>query len=472
MTQTFSRRRALQLSAGGFGYLALAALAGQARQAQASPLAPKQPHHAPRVKRVIFMFMEGGPSHVDTFDYKPALFAADGQSLPYQQPGAGFSGNQNDKLFKPITEFHRHGESGLWISDFFPHLARHADDLCLINSLHHDTGNHEPGCQLMHTGEFRLTRPALGAWAVYGLGAETENLPAYMSVNPRDRNIPIGCYSSGFLPAVYDATVMQGFTLSSGKGGEAPPIRNVRNGRLTAAEQRRQLDFVQAMNRDLASRRGGDSEIDAVIESYERGFRMQAAVPEVMDFSGESQATLEMYGLTGKGIGLFAPQCLLARRLAEAGVRFIEISASGWDHHGDIAKQLPNSCRNIDQPIAGLITDLKQRGMWEETLLVWGGEFGRTPVMENSNSGKAGRDHNGAGFTYWIAGGGVKGGMRYGATDELGYFAAEDKCGVRDLHCTILHLMGIDPKQLAFHYSGRDYTPADVDGEVLQAVLA
>ena len=469
-TTPITRREALKASACGFGSLALAALCSDASAKESqSPLAAKQPHFTPKVKRVIFMFMEGGPSHVDTFDYKPALAKHEGKTPPYDQPRAGSTGHKDSVMQPSPFKFSQHGESGLWISDRFPNLAKHADDLCVINSMHHETGIHEPGCVMMHTGEFRFARPSMGSWITYGLGSESNDLPAYMVVNPRDRNESNGCFSSAFLPAVYDATIMR----NVGDGGKGPPpIRNVRNPLWTSEQQRRQLDFVQAMNRDLQQRRESDSNIDAVIESYERAFRMQTAVPRLLDFSGETQKTLQSYGINAKGQGgPFAIQCLLERRLAEEDVRFIEISQGGWDHHNSLLKNMTGSSRNVDQPIAALIGDLKQRGLWKDTLLVWGGEFGRTPAIEDMKDKEFGRDHNGAGFTYWLAGGGVRGGLRYGATDELGWFAAENKVHVHDLHATILHLLGLDHKKLSFRYGGRDYTLTDVDGEVVSEIL-
>ena len=461
-----SRRDALRLSATGFGSLALATMAGEAA-AKRSPLAAKDPHFSPKVKRVIFLFMEGGPSQVDTFDYKPNLAKYAGKTPPYTQPKAGKTGHK-DSVMKPSPfKFRQHGKSGLWISEVFPHLAKHADDLCLINGMHHETGQHEAGCVMMHTGEFRFSRPSMGSWITYGLGAETENLPAYVVINPRERNTANGCYSNSFLPAAYHATIMRGV---GGRRNNSPPIRNITNPVASAKDQRRQLDLIQRMNRRYKQVQN-DSRVDAVIESYERAFRMQTAVPELLDLKKESKKTLQLYGI-GKKASPFATQCLLARRMAEKGVRFIEVSSGGWDHHDTLQPKLASNARKIDQPIAGLIADLKQRGLWKETLLVWGGEFGRTPAIEDMKDKKFGRDHNGAGFTYWIAGGGVKGGQRYGATDELGWFAAENKVHPHDLHATILHLLGVDHKKLTFRYGGRDYTLTDVDGRVIKEVLA
>lgn len=459
-----SRRQALQSSACGFGWLALQGLHQPALATPASP----HPHFKPKVKRVIFMFMEGGPSHVDTFDYKPVLAKYNGKKPPYDQPKAGSTGHKDSVMQQSPFKFSQHGESGLWISEVFPELAKHADDLCVINSMHHETGIHTPGCVIMHTGEFRFSRPSMGAWVTYGLGAETEDLPGYMVVNPRDRNVPAGCYSNAFLPAAHHATIMQNV---SSRNELTNAIRNVKNSHLSDKQQLMQLDLLRKMNARYKQQKQDDSDVDAVIQSYERAYKMQSAVPRLLDFKNESQTTLALYGIDKKA-SAFAAQCLLARRMAEAGVRFIEISQGGWDHHNDLQRNMTGAARNVDKPIAGLISDLKQRGMWNETLLVWGGDFGRTPAIEDMNDKNFGRDHNGAGFTYWLAGGGIKGGQRYGATDELGWFAERDKVHARDLHATMLHLLGLDHRKLTFRYGGRDYNPTDVDGSVVKGILA
>ncbi len=464
-----SRREVLRASATGFGYLAFAALGQDSAKAAAkNALASRQSHFAAKVSRVIFMFMEGGPSHVDTFDYKPSLARYAGKKPPYRQPKAGSTGH-NDSVMQPSPfKFRQHGDSGLWISELFPNLSKHADDLCLINGMHHETGQHEQGCVMMHTGEFRFSRPSMGSWIVYGLGAETENLPAYVVVNPRARNTSNGCYANAFLPAAFHATIME----NVGDNGASAPIRNVTNPLASRRSQRLQLDLVQRMN-ERYNRKRQDTNVDAVIESYERAFRMQTAVPKLLDISSETKNTLDLYGISRKGRGSpFAMQCLLARRMAEAGVRFIEISQGGWDHHNSLQKNMTKSAGYVDQPIAGLIADLKQRGLWKDSLLVWGGDFGRTPAIEDMKDKEFGRDHNGAGFTYWLAGGGVKGGIRYGATDELGWFASENKVHPHDLHATILHLLGLDHQKLSYRYGGRDYTLTDVDGQVIRGILA
>ncbi len=451
LNSVMTRRDILRASATGFGYLAFSALA-QESSAATSPLAEKKPHFDAKVKRVIFMFMEGGPSHVDTFDYKPSLAKYAGKKPPYAQPKAGGTGHR-DSLMQPSPyKFKQCGQSGLWISEVFPHLSKHADDLCLINGMHHATGQHEQGCVMMHTGEFRFSRPSMGSWIVYGLGAEAETLPAYMVVNPRERNTSNGCYSNGFLPAAYHATIMS--NIGGRSKDSVAPIRNVTNPLYSTKSQRLQLELVQRMNQRYKKKQS-DSRVDAVIESYERAFRMQSSVPQLLDLSKESAKTLALYGLNRKKATGFGMQCLLARRMAESGVRFIEISQGGWDHHDSLQKKMPGSARNIDQPIAGLISDLKQRGMWKDTLLVWGGEFGRTPAIEDMKDKQFGRDHNGAGFT-----------------GELGWFAEKDKVHPHDVHSTILHLLGLNHQKLTYRYGGRDYTLTDVDGQVIKDILA
>ncbi len=460
-----SRRQALKSCACGFGYLALSNLLGNTIS-QAGPLSARAPHFTAKARRVIFLFMEGGPSQVDTFDYKPALARHDGQRIPYEQPRNGSTGHDDSVLMQSPWQFRQHGESGLWISDLFPHLAQHADDLCLINSMHHETAEHSQGVLTMHTGEFRFQRPSAGSWITYGLGSESENLPAYVVLNPGDRNETIGAYNSGFLPAVYNPTYLRNI----GDRDESP-VRHLQNGRLTPNQQRMQLDLIQQMNRNMLNQRVQDDNVDSLIESYERAFRMQTAVPEVLDTSNETEATLRLYGLDS-GRDRFAEQCLLARRLAEAGVRFIEIHNGGWDHHDSIQTKLSRSAQNVDRGIAGLIADLKQRDMLDETLIIWGGEFGRTPAVEDMNDDEYGRDHNGAGFTYWLAGGGIKGGIRYGSTDEIGWLASENRVHVNDLHATVLHLLGLDHEQLTYRYGGRDYRLTDVGGRVIRDILA
>jgi len=462
MNQPISRRHLLKTASCGFGYLAMAGLATEAARAASpaagvyqNPLAPKAPHFAPKAKRVIFLFMQGGPTHVDTFDYKPARQANGGKSASYEYQGR----KRTEKLLASPYKFPRAGKSGLPISQIFPNLAQHADDLCLINSMHTDNPAHPQATILAHTGSALFVRPSLGSWVLYGLGTVNQNLPGFITINPLTRLGGAQNYGSAFLPAAFQGTRV-------GEASSALP--NITNRNLSADQQRRQLDLVQSMNKDLLKRSKKHVELEGVIESFELAFRMQTTVPEVMDLKGESKNTLEMYGIGAGQSDRFGRQCLMARRFAEAGVRFIEISHSGWDQHNGISTKLRANARAIDLPIAGLIADLKNRGMFEETLIVWGGEFGRSPGGQN----KDGRRHNNRGFSMWMAGGGVKGGIRHGATDEFGFAAVQKKVHTHDMHATILHLLGLDHERLTYSYAGRDFRLTDVYGNVVHDIVS
>ena len=447
----------------GFGYLAFAALAAEQARAEENALAPKAPHFPARAKRVIFLSMRGAPSHVDTFDYKPALAKDDGKAGKY-------GGMRGAMLMKSPWEFRQHGQGGLHISDLFPNVAKHADDLCLLRSMQTDQPNHPQATVQMHTGTFQFVRPSLGAWSLYGLGTENSNLPGFITLNPfgSAQN-----YGSSFLPAIY-----QGAKIASGssrrfarfRGGDSgPKVPNIENPNLTAEMQRTQLDFVQSLNRDKLERDVHQPEVEGVIESFELAYRMQDELPEVIDVTGESQETLDLYGIGNGDADAFGKQCLLARRFVEAGVRFVEIThASSWDQHRNLKADLERNCGQVDQPIAGLLADLKRRDMLKDTLVIWAGEFGRTPHSQGSD----GRDHNNKGYTTWMAGGGVKGGFSYGATDEHGYEAVENKMHIHDWHATILHLLGLDHEKLTYPYAGRDFRLTDVHGNVAKEILA
>jgi hypothetical protein len=458
-----TRRELLATTSCGFGMLAFAGLFGQSARAAATdanhPLAPKQPHFAPRAKRVIFMFMQGGPSHVDTFDYKPALETDDGKS-----PGQGVGGRGNRKLMKSPWKFSPAGNSGLMISELFPSVARHADDLCLLNSMVTDLPNHPQASVQLHTGSFQFVRPSMGAWVLYGLGTENQELPGFITINPITRVGGAVNFGSSFLPAPFQGTSIGG----EGQRLAGATIPNLANRDLTKDQQRKQLDLLQSINRERLVKDRVNSELEGVIESYELAFRMQSAVPKIMDTSDESPSTLEDYGIGRGPTDNFGRQCLLARRLAEAGVRFIELGMGGWDQHGQLRNRLTANCTAIDQPIAALLNDLKLRDMLKDTLVVWGGEFGRTPHAQNED----GRDHNATGYTMWMSGGGVKGGLRYGATDEHGIRAEEKKMHVHDLHATVLHLLGLDHTRLTYRYSGRDFRLTDVHGNVATEIIA
>ncbi|MEN9022976.1 MAG: DUF1501 domain-containing protein [Verrucomicrobiales bacterium] len=459
MTPLTSRRDLLKATSCGFGYLALAGLANQAAAVDGyqSPLAPRPAHFGARAKRVIFMFMQGGPTHLDTFDYKPELAANDGKTVS----SALLGGKREVRLLGPQYDFSPQGSSGLMMSSLFPNLAKHADDLCLINGMFTDSPAHPQASVMLQTGSTNFVRPSLGSWVIYGLGTSNQDLPGFVTINPPGGAGGAQNYGSAFLPAAY-----QGTRLAA--GGDA--IQNIRNKMLGKREQRHQLDFMQSLNRGLLDQVGPHNELEGVIESYELAFRMQSAVPAVVDLEKESEGVKERYGIGGKATDNFGKQCLMARRLAEKGVRFIQISTGGWDQHKGIHTRLKTNCQGIDQPIAGLMSDLKERGMLEDTLLVWGGEFGRAP--REQAPGQDGRPHNNRGYTMWMAGGGVKGGQRYGATDPLGGVAVQDKVHIHDLHATILHLLGMNHEQLTYRYAGRDFRLTDVHGDVVKGILA
>jgi hypothetical protein len=460
---SLSRRHWLRTTSAGFGYLAFAGLSSFAAdgssKANTNPLVAKTPHFSATAKRVIFLCMAGAPSHVDTFDYKPDLTRDDGKS-----------GRYGGTLLGSPWQFRQHGESGLWISDLFPNVAKHADDLCLIRSMHCDQPVHPAAQTQMHTGTAQFVRPSLGAWTLYGLGTENENVPGFISLAPppgTSRN-----YGSAFLPAIYGGTAVGRAARAAGGGrpgaAVAASVPDIRNARVTKDQQRTQLDFIQTLNQKKLSRDLYHPEIEGVIESFEMAFRMQDAMPELMDTSDESEQTLAMYGIDNGPAAGFGRQCLMARRFIEAGVRFVEVTQGGWDHHQNLNESLPQSCEQIDKPIAGLLQDLKARDLLKDTLVIWGGEFGRTPAAQNGN----GRDHNNKGYTTWMAGGGVKPGVSYGATDEHGYEAIEDKCHIHDWHATILHLLGLDHERLTYRYAGRDFRLTDVHGVVQEKIIA
>ncbi len=451
-----SRRGMLQHTAAGFGWLALSALLSEATQAATSPLAPRSPHFAPKAKRVIFLFMQGGPSHVDTFDWKPELKAKAGKSF-----GSGDGKSRPGVLLAPQFEFQPHGKSGLPISSLFPEVAKHADDICLLNGMHTSNAAHPQASIALHTGSVNFVRPSLGSWVVYGLGSESADLPGFVTINPTQGQGGAQNYGSSFLPASY-----QGTRVDLDQGG----IPDIANKNLSASRQRSQIDLIQEMNRKLLVENPGHRELEGVIQSYEMAYQMQSSIPKVLDLAGESAATRERYGIGQNATNSFGTQCLAARRLAEAGVRFIQISKGGWDQHKSLKSALTENCTATDRPIAALLQDLKERDMLKDTLVVWGGEFGRSP-QDQANSGD-GRRHNNRGYTMWMAGGGVKGGLRYGSTDEVGDTAVEGKIGTHDLHATILHLLGMDHTKLTYRYSGRDFRLTDVYGEVVREIMS
>jgi hypothetical protein len=465
-THTLDRRKLLCQLGNGFGALGLASvLAAEgllappaAAKGAANPLSPRPPHFAPRAKRVIFLFMNGGPSQVDTFDPKPALAKYAGQrpkgsALPTERARGG------GLLPSPFT-FAKYGKSGIEVSELFPHVARCVDDLCIIRSMHTNTPNHEPSLLMMNSGETQPTRPSLGSWLTYGLGTENQNLPGFVVLCPGKPVVGPQLWSNSFLPGIF-----QGTHINNSRVDPKNVIGDVANRHLPRAAQRRQLDLLSKLNEGHRAERGGDDALEARIASLEMAFRMQFAAQEAFDVTRESAATRALYG-----DGPFASACLIARRLAERGVRMTQVyygNGQPWDDHADIRNHR-NHARASDQAIAALLTDLKARGLLRDTLVIWGGEFGRTPTSE----GAKGRDHNSKGFSMWLAGGGVKGGYVHGASDEFGYAAAEKKVHVHDLHATVLHLLGIDHERLTFRYSGRDFRLTDVHGNVVREVLA
>jgi len=465
-----SRRDMLRSVSGGFGFAALAGLCGEAAAdeppAYLNPLSPKAPHFTPKAKRVIFLSMRGGPSHVDTFDYKPLLGEHDGRKVQDNPSFNGNSGGRNRTLLGSPWKFNQQGQSGLWISELYPELSKHADELCLVNGMYTDLPNHPQAFLMMHTGEFRFVRPSVGAWTLYGLGTENQNLPGFVSISPPDRFGGAQNYGSAFLPAIYQGTPVG----KGARGGGQAAINNLTSDHLSPEEKRRQLDLVQAMNRQRLQSRQEDAGLEGVIESMELGFRMQSALPELLDLTSESTSTLEHYGLRGgnKRAGDFGRQCLMARRLVEAGVRYVECCHEGWDQHNGLKARLTANCQATDGPIAALISDLKARDLLKDTLVIWGGEFGRTPTAQRAD----GRDHNATGFSMWMAGGGVKGGLRYGATDDYGIAAVENRMHIHDLHATMLHLMGLDHERLTYRYSGRDFRLTNVGGVVAKDIIA
>jgi len=440
--------------------------------AEPNPTAPKQPHFTPRAKRVIFMFMHGGPSHVDTFDPKPLLDRDHGKPLPFKRP-LTFAEGAIGSLLKSPWQFRRHGQSGLPVSELFPNVARHADDLCVLRSMVGDSVAHGGAVLQLHTGSNTFTRPSMGSWVIYGLGTENRNMPAYLTLKPGLSHGGAKNWSSGFLPAAYQGTAV-------GHGGMniedlSEPIEHLKNKTLSTAQQRYELDMIQKINRRSADRWNQDPELEARIQAFELAFRMQTEAPEAFDISKESDATKKLYGLDRPETRDFAWQCLMARRLAERDVRFIQISHEyrtgnevGWDAHSELIRLHTRTALQVDQPIHGLLTELKALGLLKDTLVVWGGEFGRTPVAQAGD----GRDHNPYGYSMWMAGGGVKGGMAYGATDDYGYFAVENRMHIHDLHATILHILGMDHKRLTYFCGGRNFRLTDVAGEVATQILA
>ena len=455
-----SRRHFLHQAACGFGGVALAAMLGEESRAGSAP------HFAPRAKRVIFLFMHGGVSHVDTFDPKPKLAEMDGKPLPIAKPKFEFAATGN--LLASPWKFKKYGQSGIEVSELFPRVASRSDDICVIRSM--NGGNqvsHGPALLMMNTGDGVFNRPSLGAWTLYGLGTENRDLPGFISLSPSLYHGGAQNYGSAFLPAAFQGTRI---------GDGSTPFQQAVVANLTPSDdpelQRLQLDLLAKQNRAHLKRVGPDPQLEARIETFETAFRMQSRAPQVFDLTKESKATLATYGVGEEPTDEYGRQCLLARRLAEAGVRFVQVNYSYprnyWDAHGDLRNNHTSNAKRVDKPIAGLLKDLKARGMLDDTLVVFGTEFGRTPAAQ----GKDGRDHHPHAFSMWLAGGGVKGGVVHGRTDDFGYYVAHDKVTIPDLHATILHLLGMDHTRLTYRHAGRDFRLTDVSGEVVAKILA
>jgi hypothetical protein len=457
----FSRRDLLRLSGAGFGHLALAGLLGQEAQAAAKvagaerdqPLAPKEPHFPARAKRVIFLFMHGGPSQVDTFDYKPLLQRDHGKPLPFKRPKVVSSETFN--LLKSPWDFKQYGESGAWVSDLFPEFAKQVDDVCFVKSMFGSNSRHGGALLEMHTGSDTFVRPSMGSWVTYGLGSENQNMPGFITVSPTQSHGGANNYGSAFLPAPYAGTAI---------GAVGTPARDAKIPFITPETprdiQRMELDFIREMNEDHLEKSGPDAALEGRIESFELAFRMQAEVPDLQNLDDESPETLKLYGIDDP---------MTARRFAEAGVRFVQVSHSyKWDQHARLRRDHEQNAREVDRPIAALLQDMKARGLLEDTLVVWGGEFGRTPTAQGSD----GRDHNPEAFTMWMAGAGVKPGLSYGATDDYGYYSVENKVHFHDLHATILHILGLDHLKLTYRYAGRNFRLTDVHGNVVHDILS
>ena len=468
-----SRREFLQRAGSGFGAVALSGLLAQQAQSAptVNPLSGKPGHFPGRANAVIWIFTNGGPSQVDTWDYKPELAKRDGQELVGFDKNTGFFNGAVGPIMKSPYTFAPHGESGTWVSEIFPHLSRHVDELAFIHSCWTDSNNHAPALFKINTGFTRQGFPCLGSWVTYGLGTENQDLPAFVVMyDTLGRGVPKGHaqnWGAGFLPSIFQGTAFK---------PQGDPIENLnRPAGITNDQQRRQLDLLGRLNRQHLAAHDDESELSARIESFELAYRMQMTAPQVLDLSSESSATQELYGLNNPKSQHFARQCLIARRLVEHGVRFVQIYSGGmeneksWDGHQNIAANHSGFAAETDQPVSALLTDLKTRGLLDSTLVIWGGEFGRLPLVQK---GGTGRDHNPHAFTIWMCGGGVKGGVHYGETDELGHKAVVDRVSVHDVHATILYLLGLDHERLTFRYSGRDFRLTDVSGRVVKEILA
>jgi len=466
---TFSRRDLFRRTACGFGHTALLGMLHSVAQANSAarpsagnPLAIRPPHFPPKAKQVIFLFMHGGVSHVDTFDPKPKLTEMDGKPLPFETP-LQFAATGN--LLKSPWKFRNYGESGLPVSELFPHIGSIVDELCFVRSMKVEQVDHGGALLQQHTGSAVFPRPSMGAWVLYGLGTENQNMPGFVTISPSTIHGAAQNYGTAFLPATYQGTSIGDANTPMTRA----QVKNLKRAESSTSLQRLQLDVIQQANRRHKERFSTDSRLNARIEAFELAFRMQMEAPDVIDLSSESKTMIERYGIDGGPTDNFGRQCLLARRLVENGVRFVQCSHTyKWDQHGGLKAGHTKNANEVDKPIAALISDLKSRGLLDETLVVFGTEFGRTPVAQGTD----GRDHNPYGFTMWMAGGGVKGGSAYGATDEFGYFAVENVVSMYDFHATLLYLLGIDHERLTYRHAGRDFRLTDVHGKVVDDLIA
>lgn len=456
----------------GFGFLSAAGIAHRQAVAANSPLLTQSPHFTPRAKRVIFLFMQGGPSHVDTFDYKESLAQNDGEMLTFDDARVLAKTKEivKHRVFESPWKFKQYGECGQQVSELFPHIAKHVDDLCFLKGMHTDGVAHGPSTLFLHTGSINLVRPSVGSWVLYGLGTENENLPGFVTICPSMGNGGPRNYNNAFLPAHLQGTAVG----RAGVAATAARIRNLSNSAIKPADQLEQFELLRKLNELQLAQQNGDQELEAVIRSYELAWRMQHRAPDILDLSGEPEYVRRLYGIGEQETDDFGRQCLMARRLAESGVRYIQVNYADntnnprWDQHSNLERHAEHALRT-DKPVAGLLADLKQRGLLEDTLVWWGGEFGRTPYAQKNGTG---RDHNPYGFTIFLAGGGVKPGYSHGGTDEFGHHAISGKVHMHDWHATLLHLLGINHEQLTFMHNGRPFRLTDVHGEVVREILA
>jgi hypothetical protein len=473
-----NRRELLKRAGAGFGSLALAGVLHDEQLLSgaipaANPLAPRPPHNPERAKakRVIWLFMNGGPSQVDTWNYRPELEKRDGQELEGFDKNTGFFTAQVGPIMKSPFQFAQHGESGAWVSEIFPHMAKHVDKMAFLHACHTESNNHSPALFMVNCGLPRMGFPCVGSWVTYGLGSESKDLPAFIVMSdPKGRGLPKGYsqnWGAGFLPSVFQGTWLK---------PQGDPIDNLnRPEQMSVAQQQRQLDLMRQLNQLHVEQNPGEADLAARIESYELAYRMQTSAPETLDFTQETKETQDLYGIGNPECDHIARQCLIARRFLERGTRFVQIYSGGmenersWDGHQDIVKNHAGFAKETDQPIAALLQDLDQRGLLDDTLVVWGGEFGRLPIVQK---GGTGRDHNPHCFTVWMAGGGVKGGIHHGITDEIGHKAIDDKAHINDLHATILDLLGLNHERLTYRYNGRDFRLTDVAGRVIREIMA